>query len=316
LGDPDDGVRTEAARALGVWGDKDSVTALIRGLSDDSVFTRRQIITTLGRLKDARAAEPLARQLGEFFYGKAASEALQNLGPAAEASVLNYVGHPDASVRQEACKILAAIGTKASLPTLRLAVNQKRDMKLAWAANEAGIAILRREDPAKAESPEDRKPDDPAEAGKLAKELPTAAETRQQEIIRRLLEGKGAEFTQALADSIPKLSGVARDRARTALGERLARMSTKTLQGYLREGEPELRRAAVAAVVRKSSRELVPDIIPLLREDDVELARTAHEALKELIGLAYDFPKDGSPAGRKALADRWQKWWQTNGEKP
>jgi hypothetical protein len=138
------------------------------------------------------------------------------------------------------------------------------------------------------------------EAARLAAELVTAAGPRQEEVLRKLTEGKGGEYTQALAEAIPRLSGAAQDRARTALADRLTRMKADTLRQYLKLNDPELRRAAASACARKEAQEHIPDLIPLLSDADPGVSLTAYEALKRLTG------KD---LGRQPAA--WREWWNS-----
>jgi HEAT repeat protein len=71
----------------------------------------------LGRLKDERAAEPLARLLERVPDRHEAIEALTAMGPVAEKAVCQRLRHPGAFVRGDACAILI-IGTRQSLPQL------------------------------------------------------------------------------------------------------------------------------------------------------------------------------------------------------
>jgi hypothetical protein len=137
-----------------------------------------------------------------------------------------------------------------------------------------------------------------AEAKKLGAELLKANGARQEEILQILQETKGVEFSEALAGSIPQLSGKVRDRAREALAERFTRMSAKTLRSYLQEESKEFRRAAVTACERKEAKELVPDIILLLNDSDTTIAGIAYEALKSLTSKDH---------GRSVTA--WKTWW-------
>jgi predicted Zn finger-like uncharacterized protein len=113
----------EAIEAIGVWGDKDSVAVLLKAMQDKE--TRGAAMRALGRLKDERAAGPIAERLAEFFDRHEAAEALKRMGPIAEKAVLNCLNHPDKQVRMEACSILGAIGTRQSLPALEKAAKSK-----------------------------------------------------------------------------------------------------------------------------------------------------------------------------------------------
>ncbi len=333
-------LRSAAVQALGVWGDADSVALLIKRLAIDDVPVRQQIVLALGKLKDEKGADAVAGQLGQSFMRREASDALVQMGQMAEKAVLRQVNHPDTAVREEACKILEAIGTRASLGVLMAAAAQKRDKKTAWAANEATQAILRRDAEARelakmqraeearaaklaeakpAAKPAPAKPEEPpaGEAAQLGEQLPKAPPAQQEEIIQTLRDARGSEYTKVLVEVVPKLAGSARDSARAGLAERLTRMSVKTLKSYLQDDAVELRRAAAAACAKKGARELVPDLIALLsQEEDLPVAVTAHEALKKLTGHDFELAREPGPAERKAAAERWQKWWQANARPP
>jgi HEAT repeat protein len=114
--------RKEAIKALAIWGDSESVPALMTMLGHDDVFTRHEAIQALARIRDERAIEPITERLVELADRMAAKEALQDFGKAAEPAVLKLLQHPDLFVRNEACKVLKAIGTQASIPALRQVV--------------------------------------------------------------------------------------------------------------------------------------------------------------------------------------------------
>lgn len=118
-------VRRDAFKALSRWGSKDNVPALLVFLADNkSSLQRHEVIAFLGNLKDPRAAEPLARRLTNFSDSGHASKALQAIGPAAEDAVLPFLKDKDRRARDEAVRILAAIGTREkSLPALTEAAN-------------------------------------------------------------------------------------------------------------------------------------------------------------------------------------------------
>jgi hypothetical protein len=113
-----------AAKALGVWGDKESVPVLLKLLDDDDVFVCRDVLAALGQLKDERAIEPIARRLKDFKYLHPAGEALRAMGGKAEKAVIPYLKDPEVFVRLEACRILEEIGTKDSEAALKEAADK------------------------------------------------------------------------------------------------------------------------------------------------------------------------------------------------
>lgn len=127
LNDPEFFTRHWAIEALGVWGNQDAVPILLRAMNDKE--TRGDAMKALGRLKDARAAEPIAARLGEFFDRHDAEEALKAMGPIAEKAVLARLNHHEWGVRISVCDILAAIGTKQSLPALEKVAAAGKDIR-------------------------------------------------------------------------------------------------------------------------------------------------------------------------------------------
>jgi HEAT repeat protein len=126
--------RTAAVRALEVWATREDVPFFLTLLDHTDGGVRDAAMAALGRTKDPRAADPLALRLATD--REKASQALKDMGPAAEKAVREQLNHPDGGVRAEACKILKVIGTKASHAALKLAV-QDPDGNVAAAAREA-----------------------------------------------------------------------------------------------------------------------------------------------------------------------------------
>lgn len=125
LNDADIFTRKFAVEALGVWGDKDAVPALIRAMQERE--TRRDAMEALARIKDERGAEAVAAYLEEIGGLLQATEALKKMGPIAEKAVLARLNHGEFQVRLMACEILKTIGTKKSIPTLETVVDAGKD---------------------------------------------------------------------------------------------------------------------------------------------------------------------------------------------
>ena len=117
-------------------------------------------------------------------------------------------------------------------------------------------------------------------------------------------------YTEALAHAIPRLDADSRRSAREALAERLARMKPATLQSYLKDELPEIRRAATLACAAREAKELTGELIRLLNDPDPLVERAAHAALKELTGQDFG-PKAGAdgPERSKAIS-AWEAWWK------
>jgi hypothetical protein len=168
----------------------------------------------------------------------------------------------------------------------------------------------RPEDPAKtakkAEETAKAQPKEAAggESARLRDQLVKAAPQERRAVLQKLRAGKGSDYTLALAAAVPKLSGTDQAKARQALVDRLSDMTAKTLRGWLKYDDAEVRRAAVLACAVKDDKSLVPDLIRLLESDDADAARAARRALKSLTGQDLG-----------AVARPWQVWWEKQAKK-
>lgn len=134
--------RKFAIEALGIWGNKEAVPLLLQAMRDKE--TRDDAMKALARLKDERAAEPIAERLDDFSDLLSAVEALKQMGPAAEKAVLARLNHPDMHVRHFIFEILKVIGTKRSIPSLEKVVAEN-DFFAAPEAKKAIQAIKARQ---------------------------------------------------------------------------------------------------------------------------------------------------------------------------
>jgi hypothetical protein len=156
--------------------------------------------------------------------------------------------------------------------------------------------------------------DGDAEASKLTRQLVQAPAAKQGALIDEMRDGKGVVYTEALAAAIPKLEGSALKKAREALAERLARMTSETLGAKLADDSPEVRRAAALAVAMKEDRAHVKRLIELL-DDKETVARAAHAALKSLSGQDFGPPAEASRAEKKKAIDAWREWSEKEGKR-
>ena len=145
LTDEDASLRAAAVKILADYGTAEHVPALLKLLKDGDSSSRYAAIRGLGRLKDKRAAEPLAALLASGGSdAHQAVEALTKIGPDVEDAVLPLLKERHNDTKRQACNVLKAIGTKKSLALLRdLMLNT--DRMLSEAAAEAVRAILTRE---------------------------------------------------------------------------------------------------------------------------------------------------------------------------
>jgi predicted Zn finger-like uncharacterized protein len=148
LKDQDHGTQAAAVKALVVWGTKENVPGLLTFVEDGAFnphanFMRGTAMEALGAIKDERAVIPVARRLINFLDRQAASKALKLMGPIAEPAVMTFLGSRDGGQRNEACRILAEIGTARSLPALQV-LARGRDRRLALLAAQTIQAIQAR----------------------------------------------------------------------------------------------------------------------------------------------------------------------------
>ena len=144
LNDPDISLSSAAIKVVADYGTQEHVPVLLQLLKDSEHFSRNNIIRGLGRLKDKRAAEPLAALLasgGSDAYQ--AGEALAKIGPDAEDAVLAVLKEKHVETRRQVCRVLKQIGTKKSLEPLR-ELMLSTDRMLGESAGEAVRAIMAR----------------------------------------------------------------------------------------------------------------------------------------------------------------------------
>jgi HEAT repeats len=125
MGEKDAGVRISAIRLTGIWGNKESVPDLIKLVDSEQADTRGAAILALGRCRDPKTIEIIAKKFAGPDRGMA-SKALQAMGPAAESAVIPFLKDKDFQVAAEACNVLKVIGSKDSVgPLQELLVDQK-----------------------------------------------------------------------------------------------------------------------------------------------------------------------------------------------
>jgi hypothetical protein len=127
-------------RVAAQWGAKDSVPMLLPYIADPDFGTRHVTMEEMAKLKDLRAAEPVAARLPEQIDRGRAAITLRALGPGAEKAVLKYITHTDLFVRCEVCRILKDIGTQQSIPALKTAARDPNGL-VQNAAKEALVEV-------------------------------------------------------------------------------------------------------------------------------------------------------------------------------
>jgi HEAT repeat protein len=138
LRDGDLNVSGAALAALGSWGTKDNVAAIVGVLNDLSknlaaTPVRHAALVALAKIKDEQCVAPVAARLAALADLNVAGEALVAMGPMVEGEVAKYLKPPHASqTRVAACVVLRQVGTKASLPMLEeIAADKDRNVSAA-----------------------------------------------------------------------------------------------------------------------------------------------------------------------------------------
>lgn len=154
-----------------------------------------------------------------------------------------------------------------------------------------------------------------ASATELGETLLRATPEEIENVVAQLRDGRGSAFTETLAHAIPRLSGPARQKARDALAERLARMTPSTIRHKLLDDDPEVRRAAALATAMIEEVSLVPDLIRLLDDPQAGVPPAAHAALKDLTHKDFGPPARASRDEREKAQRDWKAWWAANAPK-
>jgi hypothetical protein len=166
-------------------------------------------------------------------------------------------------------------------------------------------------------SPATRKPADAASEpiARMAADLANSTGRRHGQLLNAFRDGKGVEFTEALALAIPQMRGDLQRKTREALAERLTRMKDTTLKAYLGDENLEIRIAAARACAIKGSKSLVPQLIPLLRDPRGGVSEAAHQALKDLSRQDFGPKANASREERLQATREWTDWWNKQPKK-
>ncbi|MBI2805738.1 MAG: hypothetical protein HYX68_12230 [Planctomycetes bacterium] len=129
--------------AIEKWGGPENVQKLIQIL-DANRLGSRETIRLLGKLRDPEGTKAIARQLGNFFNGNDARQALKDAGNLAEPAVVEaMLATQDGRARAAYVNYLGEIGTRmGSLKALQVvAFRHQNDRQLAQAIQNAVLAI-------------------------------------------------------------------------------------------------------------------------------------------------------------------------------
>ncbi len=142
----------EAVRALGTWGNSDSVDRLIEMINDPrSRMVSRDVYAALGQLKDPRAAMAVSRKIADFFDKDAARQCLRSMGPLAEDALIAIAPTNDSEVCMAAVTLLGELGTEKSMATLRTGLRSKNPA--VRQASKVAIRSIRLRHPAEKKEP-------------------------------------------------------------------------------------------------------------------------------------------------------------------
>jgi HEAT repeat protein len=124
-------VRESAYKVLPTWGTKDTAPAFIEFLVEKTHPARRQMAEmALGALRDPRGAPAVARWAVVDYPGS--MQALAEMGPVAEESVIELLMHERIDIRRDAVKILKIWGSKLKAqPALQALLQRERDRERA-----------------------------------------------------------------------------------------------------------------------------------------------------------------------------------------
>jgi len=113
-------IRRAAQDAILVWGTKKNIPTLLKLLEYNDYGDRQAAMKALGAIGGTKeSAKSLAAKLPDRDYRSTATTALKQMGPFAEEVIWLYIGHPDDSVHDSACKVLGQVGSSKSLIKLR-----------------------------------------------------------------------------------------------------------------------------------------------------------------------------------------------------
>jgi hypothetical protein len=147
--------------------------------------------------------------------------------------------------------------------------------------------------------------------GTMADALVAATGAERESLLAKYRDAKGADYTDALARAIPKLTGEAKAQVRDALAQRATRFTAATLNSMMGDKDPELQRAAALAAGAKGRErvgEFSDSLVKLMADDRAIVVQAARAALKSLTGEDHGPEPGASPAERTAAITAWRNW--------
>jgi hypothetical protein len=211
--------------------------------------------------------------------------------------------------------------------SLRGLVKDPKQVELKGGVGFKGIGLKPAIDPNEKSTPVDDKRKEKAPVGqvpgsnldadtaKLSAELVDADPADQDRVLDKLRQGKGGQYSQALAAAIPQLEGKVKTKARQALADRLTRLKAKNVLQYLKDEDLELRCAAAIALGQKDDKECVGALIDALDDPEPPVARAAYRALKSLTNKDFGPSAEATRKEKAAAIKKWRDWWTKNKDK-
>jgi len=152
-----------------------------------------------------------------------------------------------------------------------------------------------------------------AELRHLSAPFLKADSDRRKELAAQYRDAEGSGYSEVLAVAIAQSSEDSKDELREALGVRMTRVTDETLRRRLDDRLPEVRRAALLALVRRENKAHVSRMTELLRDADPAVWQAAHAGLCQLSGQDFGPKADATRDERAQAVSRWDKWWRAKG---
>jgi HEAT repeat protein len=112
-------LRNSAVAAYANWSTAENVPKLIDLIDESDLTLMIDLTRGLGKTKDPRAMEALARLMLTDTLRGSASSALRDGGPAAEAATIPLLKDSNDRVQREACRVLEKVGGPDSVAALQ-----------------------------------------------------------------------------------------------------------------------------------------------------------------------------------------------------
>ena len=153
------------------------------------------------------------------------------------------------------------------------------------------------------------------QADGLAEALVGVSDADFAKKLKEYQAAKGEQYTAAISFALNRLEKDKKKLARTALIERLVRMTPDTLKKLIGMNEPEIRRAAILASAAKEDRSHIPDIISRINDTDDDVVKAARAGLRSLTGEDFGPIPGASDDDKQSVAIKWRFWLTQKGSK-